>query len=317
MQCPNCSKENSDKSRFCQFCGGPLTPVGPQYPPTAVYNPPANPPAQNYQQPQQVQPYRPPAGAYQSPVAPPIGQLGSGGSSAGSIWGPFAGYGSRGRHASWVLDNLGDRAEALHQAVSTRFEQRKVPNARMRWVQLTGKGILVERRPFYFIERGIATVAIYIARFGQDLYISQVTYAKGPINPLRVAIIALMILFQLFYSFGYGPAVEATLPSFDFFGSSGGSTAALLFLLCVAGPVGLINALLLGFVLLFSGYKWLTERDFLAILRTPPNEFELDDINALEKSVEETVRQSLDAIGINSNLMPPAPEQSFHRPRLI
>lgn len=310
IQCPNCSRENSEKSRFCQFCGGTLATVALQQPPApSIYSPPANPSPQIYQPAAPPQPYQP-------PLPRPIAQVGGGGTTAGSIWGPFAGYGTRGRHVSWLLDNLGDRAEALHQTIAARFEQRKVPNSGMRRVELTGKGLWVERRPFYFIQRGITTAALYIARFGQDLYISQVTYAKSPINSLRVVILAMMVLFQLFYIFGYSAALLDTLPSFSLLGSSGGDTGVFLFLLCVVGPAGFLNALLLGFIFLFSCYKWLTERDFLAILRTPPNEFELDDINALEKSVEETVRQSLDAIGISAALMPPAAEQSFKR-RLI
>lgn len=307
IQCPNCSRENSEKSRFCQFCGGTLATVALQQPPApSIYSPPANPSPQIYQ------PAAPPQ-PYQSPLPRPVAQVGGGGTAAGSIWGPFAGYGTRGRHVSWLLDNLGEQAEALHQTIAGRFEQRKVPNSAMRPIELTGKGIWVERRPFYFIQRGITTVALYIARFGQDLYISQVTYAKSSINSLRVVILAMMVLFQIFFTFGYGIGVRLSMPTVDFLGSSGGNIAVLFFLLCVVGPAGFLNALLLGFTFLFSCYKWLTERDFLAILRTPPNEFELDDINALEKSVEETVRQSLDAIGISADLMPPAVEKSFQR----
>jgi hypothetical protein len=52
-------------------------------------------------------------------------------------------------------------------------------------------------------------------------------------------------------------------------------------------------------------------------LRTPPNEFQQDDAIALEKAVEETVRQSLDQVDIDVSLMPPAQDKSFGRPRLI
>ena len=43
----------------------------------------------------------------------PVGQAGTGGFSAVDIWGPFAGYGQRGRHFYWLLDGLGHRAEDL------------------------------------------------------------------------------------------------------------------------------------------------------------------------------------------------------------
>jgi hypothetical protein len=60
----------------------------------------------------------------------------------------------------------------------------------------------------------------------------------------------------------------------------------------------------------------LTEKDALALFRSAPNEFQEDDIVALEKSVNETVRQSADMIGIDLKLL--APERAHvARKRLI
>jgi hypothetical protein len=319
MNCPDCSKENPPASRFCQYCGAPMPAPSPAAAtPTTVH-------ATGYT-PERAFPASGGAAAVSRPATPgqlsaydrhqPIPQLGDGGSSLLNIWGPFAGYGTRGRHVSWLLDNLGEKAEALHQAVTERFNQRQIPGSRMHWVTLLGKGLIVERRPFYFIQRGITTAALYIGRFGEDLYISQVTYAKGPINNLRVAILGAMIFFHLYFMFGYAGSLERSVGRVNPL-SPGGEMGPIFFLLCVIGPVGLINAFLLFLVLLYSAYKWVSDRDFLAILRTPPNEFQLDDINALEKAVEETVRQSLDKIGIDVELMPPAPEKSFAARRLI
>jgi hypothetical protein len=232
------------------------------------------------------------------------------------IWGPFAGYGERGRHVSWLLDNLGERAEALRDAVTNRFRERQIPGARVQPQTLTGKGIAVERRPYYLIKRGVATAGLYITRFGQDIYISQVTYAKGAINPLRTVILSLMVLFQLYIVFGYGGSVESSIGSFDLLSGYSGGSDSLGFLLCCIGPLGALNTLGLSLVGLHVIYKFLTEKDPLMLLRTPPNEFQQDDIIALEKAVEETVRQSLDAIGIDSALMPPALEYGIKR-RLI
>ena len=158
---------------------------------------------------------------------------------------------------------------------------------------------------------------LVLARFGQDLYISQVTYAKGAINPLRVAILSLMVLFQAYILFGYGGSLNSALGSFSLLGGrSGGDPDAMLFLLCCIGPLGVPNTLGLLLAGLHMVYKFLTEKDPLMLLRTPPNEFQQDDIIALEKAVEETVRQSLDSIGIDSALMPPASEYGIKR-RLI
>jgi hypothetical protein len=39
-----------------------------------------------------------------------------------------------------------------------------------------------------------------------------------------------------------------------------------------------------------------------------PNEFQLEDIIALEKAVEETVRQAMEVVGIDSGLLAPVGE---------
>jgi len=305
--CPQCGKANAPGFRFCQHCGAALTeapvPAGAPATPVAKAPPPTAP---TYVA--QPQPAYPPQ---------PITQMGAAGFSAVDIWGPFAGFGERGRHVSWLLDNLGERAEALREAVINRFRDRQIPGARIQPQTLAGKGIAVERRPYYLIRRGITTLGLYIARFGQDLYISQVTYVQGPINNLRVALAALMGLFQLYFLFGYADSLNSAVgSSFSLFGGGRPDTGTLGFLLCCIGPLGTLNtfALLLGVV--FSVYKFLTDKDPLALLRTPPNEFQQDDIIALEKAVEETVRQSLDIVGIDSKLMPPASEYGIRR-RLI
>lgn len=303
--CPDCGTPNSANSKFCQSCGASLggaaispsqTRAGGSISSTAPVQSPAR----------------------SSPGYPEerIGQIGTGGLSAADIWGPFAGYGERGRHVSWLLDNLGDRAEDLREAVINRFRERQIPRAKVEPRTLTGKGIAVERRPYYLVRRGITTAGLYIARFGQDLYISQVTYAKGAINPLRAAILGGMVLFQLYMVFGYGQSLESAVGSFDILGGYSGGSDSLGFLLCCVGPFGLLNTLGLSLVGLHMIYKTLTDKDPLAVLRTPPNEFQEDDTVALEKAAEETVRQALDSIGLDSSLMPPASEYGV-KDRLI
>ena len=322
--CSQCGTANAAGFRFCQSCGAAL--IAPSAstgspPDLATTVPPPPPPTYAPEQAQPIAPTYRPLQAHPVPYAQPVGQMGTGGFSVVSIWGPFAGYGERGRHVSWLLNNLGERAEDLIASVARRFQERQIPGA---WIQprtLTGRGLAVERRPYHLVSRGIATAGLYIARFGQDLYISQVTYAKGAINLLRVTILVLMVLFQLYMTFGYtsslNDAIQSAFGSINLLtGVGGGDVGALGFLLCCIGPIGTLNALALALAGLHMIYKFLTDKDPLALLRTPPNEFQYDDIVALEKSVEETVRQSLDAVGINSALMPPASEYGVRR-RLI
>lgn len=303
--CRDCGTANAPNSKFCQSCGAALSsaaiarPQGRGDVSVAATGSAPSPVQSGATYPEQH-----------------IGQIGTGGLSAADIWGPFAGYGERGRHVSWLLDNLGDRAEDLREAVINRFRERQIPGAKVEPRTLTGKGIAVERRPYYLVRRGITTAGLYIARFGQDLYISQVTYAKGAINPLRAAILGAMVLFQLYMIFGYGQSLESAVGSFDILGGYSGGSDSLGVLLCCVGPFGVLNTIGLSLAGLHMVYKTLTDKDPLALLRTPPNEFQEDDIIALEKAVEETVRQALDAIGLDSSLMPPASDYGV-KDRLI
>jgi hypothetical protein len=230
-----------------------------------------------------------------------------------SIWGPFAGYGTRGRHVSWLINDQGERADALRDVVSARFERRAIPRATVEPVKLVRQGVLVDSRPYFLIRRGLTTAGLYIARFGQDLFVSQVTYFKGPISSMRVLIVIAALLFAFIYPMAYRNAFSQI--GVSMFGGLG-DVSNLLFLTCCLGPIYLLNWLALGILALFSGYKWLTEKDILAALRVPPNEFDVDDTVALEKSVEQTVREALDAVGIEQRLMPQAAEYGFRR-RLI
>jgi len=98
-------------------------------------------------------------------------------------------------------------------------------------------------------------------------------------------------------------------------GGGAPDVGSLFFLFCVIGPLGFVNTVLLILLLLFSAYKWLTEKDFWAALRVSPNEFNEDDLMAMEKAVEQTVRTSLDAIGLDASKL--VAISNDHRRRLI
>jgi hypothetical protein len=244
-----------------------------------------------------------------------------------SVWGPFAGRGARGRHAAWLLNNRGVQADELRDAIIERFEARNIPGAEVERKPLERRGVWVDSRPFFLVRRGLTTVGLYLARFGQDLYISQVTYSKSPISAGRVLVLILMILFIPIYIVPYnkvaadvGNALKANvdnlLPRVGHMLGLGQTVVQWpdlrLFagLTCCVGPLFLLDCLALAFLMLFSLYKWLTEKDILAALREPPNEFDIDDTTSLDKAVEQTVREALDSIG----LMMPSPVELPPKP---
>ncbi len=337
--CPKCSNPSPGPGPFCIHCGARLPAPAPQpAPPTlpisnapppgpAVWpaqNPPAAgmPPAQvppGVQQPPRQQQYVP-------PPAPPSNASFNQPVAAGSqrvplnIWGPFVGYGQRGRHVAWLMNDKGNAATQLRLAVNDRFNRRQVPGALVQPTNLVRQGILADTRSYFLIRRGLSTAGLYIDQFGRDLYVSQVTYFKGPISNLRILLLGLGILFFILYP----PIWSSTLNSaFDGFGMSllggggGLQLGGIAFLSCCIGPIYLFNMLALAAFAFYSLYKFITDKDILAGLRVQPNEFDVDDTVALERSVEQTVREALDAVGIEQKLMPQANEQSFQRMRLI
>ncbi len=328
MNCLNCGNTLRPGASFCARCGqlapaasSPPHPSPPVHQPTQpapsrpsppVHQPPQ--PAPSYAPPVAQQPQPPPAtyGA-QPPMQPmppgaPVGQLGATRQTV-SIWGPFAGYGTRREHVAWLLEGLGHQAEELRDTITDRFARRQIPDAQVQLTNMTGQGIAIEQRPFYRIQRGLATVWLYVARFGQDLYISQVSYIKGPLSILRLllagALIAIVGLAMINGIVTYLD-IESSVSSLGPFGGGSSPSGSLIIsLLCCTGPLGLIALLVLELIIVFSIYKFLTEKDILALFRPPPNEFQEDDIVALEKAVNETVRQSADMIGIDLKLLAP------------
>lgn len=294
MNCPNCGTQNADNYKFCLKCGQPLNPAGPG----AMIKTSA--PAQQLQR----------TLTQASAILPRPTTYGASGSSPFNIWGPFAGYGTRRRHVGWLMDNQGARAAELIEKVDVNFKQRQIEGVYLSHPTLVARGIVVEKRPYFLLRRGLASVGLYIAQFGQDLFVSLVSYLKPPVSNFRVLILVLMLLFQAFMTFGYPLILSGTVDeiasSFSLFGGGSPDMSALFSLLCLVGPIGMLNTLALLFFLIYSLYKWLAEKDLWAGLRVPPNEFNEDDLMAMEKAVEQTVRVSLDEIGLNPDDLKPA-----------
>jgi hypothetical protein len=170
--------------------------------------------------------------------------------------------------------------------------------------------VIVESRPYFLVHRGLVTLGLYISQFGKDLFVSQASYLKPPISNVRIIVLGLMTMFALFTLFIFpsmlNDAFMDMLGGLSFFGGSGASSGPSIgSLLCVVGPLGTLNLLALALFIIYSLYKFVTEKDILAGLRVSPNEFNEDDLMATEKAVEQTVRISLDEIGLNSDDLKP------------
>lgn len=307
MICPSCQSPNDANNRFCLRCGTALTAATPA--PAATVSPPlyqpSNPPpppaatAGNWPPAQQTT-YPPPYAQQPAGYAPPTTITIPANLSTLNLWGPFAGYGTRRRHIGWLMNNEGQRRDDLINRVETKFKERDIPGAFVSRQVLEARGVLVENRPYFILKRGLVSTALYINQFGRDLFISLASYLKPPISNVRVLVVAGMVLFQLYASVSTSSLFNAA-SSFGnpFGGPSADALGNAAWILCCVGPLGAFNSLALFLLVAFSAYKWLTEKDFLAALRVPPNEFNEDDLMAMEKAVEETVRQSLTDIQLN------------------
>lgn len=207
------------------------------------------------------------------------------------------------------MDGKANHLKNLVQSIHQRIQERQVQGMRIAWQMLTAKGLLVETRPYFVINKGLATLGLNISAFGKDLFISIATYLKPPISNFRILLLGASLLF----AFLGGPIMTGILSSaassFSPYGGGGDSLGSILTVLCLLGPLWGLNWIALQFAFFFSAYKWLKERDFWALLRVPPNEFNEDDLMAMEKAVEQTVRVSLDDIGLNPAELRPASVQ--------
>ncbi len=305
MKCPNCQTENDASYRFCMSCGFELHAPSPPVPEPA----PASLTGGSAWGDDALTTAPPSTVSVPPPIKPEVinflreAPYGESGRSPLNPWGPFAGYGTRRRHVSWLMDSQGHRAPELVALVNQKFQERKIPGAGVFRRTLTAQGVLPENRPYFILQRGLVSLALYINQFGQDLFISMASYLKPPISPLRVLILGIMVFFQLFmysvYPSKVNQAVNEMVNSLGLFGSGGGGGGALASLLCIVGPLGFVNTIALMLFVLYSLYKFITEKDILAGLRMQPNEFDEDNLMALEKAVEQTVRISLTDLRLN------------------
>lgn len=308
MYCSNCGCKNQDNAAFCQNCGFKFTSFSNQIPVSQAQSDPQRTVFPGSGQftpstyPSNPSPIQSPKTSFPLDIPENAAKF--------NVWGPFAGYGAQRSHDGWLMDNKGEHARELQEKIREKFNQRMIPGATAVEKELIAKGLLVEKRPYFILSRKNISVALYISDFGTDLFVSIASYLKPPISNLRILLVGIMAAFTVLTMIVFPAAIAS---QFSGFGGSG--LGGLVTLLCVLGPVAGVSSILLTILVFYSGYKWLTDKDILAALRSKPNEFNEDDLMALEKTVEQTVRTCIDEIGLDPDDLKPV--TSGNKSRLI
>lgn len=325
MRCPECGKNNGKRDQYCQRCGAPLE-EGHQAGALLLKEVPIEKPAPEIRvatdEPvievqvdtgMQPVPQREDSPAVQNLERPESSGISRANAEYPSFdqdlpaapigfWGPFASFGARRSHTGWLMDNQGYRESELERRIGELLARRNIPNATWKRCGLVERGLLAERRNYFIFHRGLVSLALYVSGIGNDLFVSLASYIKPPISLFRVLVLTIMVAFQLFMWVGFpillSDAAASLTQGFGLLGG-GPDLGSLLSLLCLVGPLGGLNTLAMVIFLAYSLYKWLTQKDFFAGLRVSPNEFDEDDLMAMDKAVESTVRLALDSLGLN------------------
>lgn len=268
--CSNCGAANSATSKFCLRCGTAL----------AASHPVVD---SSWTEPSPIPPQWTATNMLPQPEMP-----------SGAI--PIADLGTR--LDGWADILLGAGAQA--QMVAESFEQQllaqNMPVVKIRPRTLTPGGWSGKRRSYYLvqIEPG-ASMAVYINRFGENLYLAWDMYVR-PIIRWPILVIALCLIFALpalAWFVGYNGDFLTRLA----YAGVGGSTALLIITLLCSPAAGV--GLLFG-----AGLIGLIQRgNATAFFIKEIDTFTADDITAMMMSVHKTLLAALDEAGLKTDLL--------------
>jgi hypothetical protein len=200
-----------------------------------------------------------------------------------------------GRIDGWadLIDNAGDRADALFQFVHQRLGQREMPQVAHYDQMLTTGGLMGEQRRYHLVSHQVgSTVAVYIGAFGKDLYVAWDLFVSQVWKWKTFAIIAGVAAVIAFIG---------QLDDFEFFGwllSTIGSAISISILVGLAGLV--------------------LKRSFWAFFKEEYSHFRADDVTAMGLAIHHSLIEGLDYIGVDRALIRPKEQfRAGRRERII
>jgi hypothetical protein len=201
----------------------------------------------------------------------------------------FAGFGMPVARASWLIADQQAQANALLTATRDELAQRGLPGLSVNQPRLAERSFMIENRDYLTAHRGSATVFVYIAPAGRDLYISRATAIQTPISFTRIAIFTLLLILMII-----GLAQSGSPPSVTGVFSLGAAISTIL--------INFSYPLLLFFLVLIvaSLLAWLIHGDPGMYLRPAiMNDFQIDDAALLEESVDNSLRSAAQTAGVD------------------
>jgi hypothetical protein len=290
--CSQCGHPNPAGSTFCIRCGGKLG-VGQTFQQFASSNPDSSAYSVGYQ----AQGAQAQSAAIFSSAPVQMGSVSS--SPEGqSMPHAFAGRGSLITHLSWLLSGDSANAANLRDAILEILRPRHFLHLNLNIQRLQESGHWIEERDYIIMKRGVATVFVYVAPAGQDLYISRATTVQLSIDPLRVIILC-CALAEVFLSPGIiGGILTSTASS----GLSNPGGLAVPLIIALGLILLYIPAITFLFSFLVVSFKhWLVERDFWIYLRRNDlHDFEIDDVDLLEHATDEATRAAVKQLNLDA-----------------
>lgn len=295
MRCSNCGTENAATNRFCQVCGTALVAQVPESAPEPsqasmdwryMESDAAAKAIESTPGPSRVLDAPSPKRSVPSPAnTANVSQLGRTRIDRLGL-----------RLDGWadLIDGAGSQADDLLQFVHRRLSVREMPQVSLDDRALTVGGMAGERRRYHLVGHQVgATLALYIASFGHDLYVTWDLFVRRVWNKsLLIAIVIFAGITNIFWGIG---------------GLIGGieSEKFWVFLSGLFGWVIGTAFSAIGICILVGVAGLILKRSFWAFLTYEYNHFRADDIAAMMFAVHHSILEGLDSIGVDRALIRP------------
>jgi hypothetical protein len=244
---------------------------------------------------------------------PPYGQVQTASTGGSSLQRAFANRGTPVHHHSWLLDGRNVPPTQLRSTLVEQINRQGVLGVTPSFDRLREQGLALEERDFVRVQYGPASVFVYMAPMGQNLYISRTSTVRQPLSTIREIVLGglfvLMLLCLIFFIVIHPSTSDIQA------GNAGFADGVNTFF-----GYAFYGLLFFFLIWLFRSLVFmLTDGDFVALLR--PNrlsDFTLDTLASVEKVTDKAIRDTLRQSGLNADEITPAaqsyaPQQPLHR----